>query len=118
MINDGVHRDLLLLTLIVSCFSFLLYILELLFTFYFIIFPFLDLCLIPMLTRTSNPPLVPPFVRGALFFLCRGTNIYNSFVVRPNFKARTTASLYLVFLFYFLSGFFVAGASETQEDTL
>ena len=28
------------------------------------------------------------------------------------------ASLYLVLLFCFLSGFFVAGASKTQEDTL
>ena len=30
-------------------------------------------------------------VSEALFCLCRGTNIYNSFGVCPNFKTRTTA---------------------------
>ena len=80
VVNDGVHRECLLLTLIVS-FSFSL---ELLFTFsfsfqncfllYFFSFTYV---LFLVSTRTSNPPHLPPFVRGALFFLCRGTNIYN-----------------------------------------
>ena len=92
------------LTLIVS-FSFSL---ELLFTFYFsfqncfLLFTFQNCFLLYFFsftyvlflvsTRTSNPLHLPPFVRGALFFLCRGTNIYNFFWgVRPNFKTRTTA---------------------------
>ena len=31
------------------------------------------------------------YVSEALFYLCRGTNIYNSFGVCPNFKTRTMA---------------------------
>ena len=90
VVNDGVHRECLFLALIES-FSFSL---ELLFTFcfsfqncfllYFFSFTYV---LFLVSTRTSNPPHLPPFVRGALFFLCRGT----LFGVRPNFKTCTTA---------------------------
>ena len=91
VVNDGVHRDFLLfLTLIVS-FSFSLellftfyfsFFLELLFTFYFLeLLYFFSFTYVLFLvsTRTSNPPHLPPFVSEALFCLCRGTNIYNSF---------------------------------------
>ena len=87
------------LTLIVSFFlffrtAFYFLLSELLFrTFYFLELYFFSFTYVLFLvsTRTSNPPHLPPFVRGALFFLCRGTNIYNFFGVRPNFKTRTTA---------------------------
>ena len=52
-----------------------------------------------MFTRTSNPLLVPPFVRQALFFLCRGTNIYN-FWGAPEFQG--TYHGFFIFGFAFL----------------
>ena len=81
-----------------TAFQFLLFSLlffsELLFTFYFLeLLYFFSFTYVLFLvsTRTSNPPPLPPFVSEALFYLCRGTNIYNSFGVCPNFKTRTTA---------------------------
>ena len=92
VVNDGVHRDLLLLTPIVSCFFFLFVYLRTAFYFIFYYFLFLNLCPIPMLTRTSNPPLMPPIVRGALSYMPWYRYLYLFFGVCPIFKARTTAS--------------------------
>ena len=50
---------------------------ELLFTFYF----FLYLCPIPSVYSNQQSPAFATIVREALFCLCRGTNIYNSFGV-------------------------------------
>ena len=89
IVNDGVHRECLLYD---SDSKFFLFLLELRFTFIFIFkllftFYFLELLyffsftyvLLLVSTRTSNPPPWPPFVSEALFRLCRGTNICNSF---------------------------------------
>ena len=69
-------------------------------------------------TRTSNPPPLPPFVSEALFCLCRGTNIYNFWCV-TEFQDTYHGFLYfLTFLSFSLWILYIAGARETQEDTL
>ena len=50
---------------------------ELLFTFYF----FLYLCPIPSVYSNQQSTALATIVSEALFCLCRGTNIYNSFRV-------------------------------------
>ena len=88
------------------------------FSFYFLFyyfFLFFTYVLFLVFTRTSNPPHLPPFVSEALFCLCRGTNIYNSLGVRPNFKTRTTA-LYTFSIL--LSGFFILLVREKHRKTL
>ena len=114
------------LTLIVS-FSFSL---ELLFTFYFsellFTFYFLELLyffsftyvLFLVSTRTSNPPHLPPFVRGALYFLCRGTNIYNSFWGASEFQDTYHGFVYFLTFSIFLSGFFILLVREKHRKTL
>ena len=81
--------------------------------FYFLDFFFsLTYRLTPMPTRTSNPPLMPPFVRGALIYAVVPI-IITLLGVHPIFKAHTTTFL-ISFLFQVDS--FVAGVSKTQED--
>ena len=71
-----------------------------------------------MSTRTSNPPPFLPFVSEALFCLCRGTNIYNLWGV-TEFQDTYHGFLYfLTFLGFSLWILYIAGARETQEDTL
>ena len=65
------------------------YFLELLFTliflfrtaFYFLLFLFLHLCPIPSVYSNQQSTTFATIVSEALFCLCRGTNIYNSFGV-------------------------------------
>ena len=58
-------------------------------------------------------------VSEALFCLCRGTNIYNSFGVVTEFQDTYHVFLYfLSFLSFSLWILYIAGARETQEDTL
>ena len=95
-------------------------------TFYFLLFLFktafyyisflLPMSLFLVTTRTSNPPHLPPFVRGALFFLCRGTNIYNSFWGASEFQD-TYHGFYILFNFFYFSQniLYIAGARETQK---
>ena len=54
-------------------------------------------------TRTSNPPHLPPFVRGALYLSVPWYQyLYTLLRMRPNFKARTSAFIYfLPFIFFF-----------------
>ena len=88
------------------------YFLELLYFFSFTYVLFL------VSTRTSNPPPLPPFVSEALFCLCRGTNIYNFWgCIRIS---RHVPRLFILFNFSSFSQWilYIAGARETQEDTL
>ena len=121
VVNDGVHRECLLLTLIVS-FSFSL---ELLFTFYFyfqncflLYFFSFTYVLFLVSTRTSNPPHLPPFVRGALFFLCHGTNIYNSFWGVPEFQGMYHGFIYFLTFSIFLKWILILLVREKHRKTL
>ena len=49
-----------------------------------------------MFTRTSNPPPLPPYVSEALFCLCRGTNLYNSFWGVTEFQDTNHGFLYFL----------------------
>ena len=71
-----------------------------------------------MSTRTSNPPHLPPFVSEALFFLCRGTNIYNSFWGASEFQDTYHGFLYFLTFSVFLSGFFILLVREKRRKTL
>ena len=85
------------------------------FLFYYF-FLFFTYVLFLVFTRTSNPPHLPPFVSEALFCLCRGTNIYNSFGGASEFQ-----DTYHGFVYFFYSSqwiLYIDGARETQEDTL
>ena len=58
-------------------------------------------------------------VSEALFCLCRGTNIYNSFWGASEFQDTYHGFLYFFDFFYFSQWIlYIAGARETQEDTL
>ena len=58
-------------------------------------------------------------VSEALFFLCRGTNIYNSFWGVSEFQDTYHGFVYFLTFFYFSQWIlYMAGARETQEDTL
>ena len=100
---------------------FLLFFSELLFTFYFLeLLHFFSFTYVSFLvsTRTSNPPPLPPFFSEALFCLCRGTNIYNFWGC-----IRISRHVPLFFILFNFSSFsqwilYIAGARETQEDTL
>ena len=85
-----------------TAFYFLLFFSELFFLLYFFSFTYV---LFLVSTRTSNPPHLPPFVRGALFFLCRGTNIYNSFWGASEFQDTYHGFVYFLTFSIFLSGF-------------
>ena len=72
------------------------------------------LILIMIIIRT----IIMMIVRGALFFLCRGTNIYNFLgCVRIS---RHVPRLCILFNFFYFSQWilYIAGAGETQEHTL
>ena len=111
VVNDGVHRGCLLydsdskfFLFFRTAFYFLLFFSELLFTFYFLellyFFSF-TYALFLVSTRTSNPPPLPPFVSEALFCLCCGTNIYNSFGGVSEFQDTYHGFLYfLTFLVF------------------
>ena len=122
VVNDGVHRGCLLydsdskfFLFLRTAFYFLLFFSELLFTFYIFFlellftFYFLELLyffsftyvLFLVSARTSNPPALPPFVSEALFSLCRGTNVYNSFGGVSEFQDTYHGFLYfLTFLVF------------------
>ena len=57
-------------------------------------------------------------VRGALFFLCRGTNIYNSFWGAPEFQGTYHGFVYFLLFLFFLSGFFILLVREKHRKTL
>ena len=63
------------------------------------------------------PPL-PPFVSGALFFLCRGTNIYNSFWGASEFQDTYHGFTYFLTFSIFLSGFFILLVREKHRKAL
>ena len=71
-----------------------------------------------MSTRTSNPPPLPPYFSEALFCLCRGTNIYNSFGGVPEFQDTYHGFLYFLTFLVFLSGFFILLVREEHRKTL
>ena len=86
------------------------------FTFYFdLFFLFFTYVSFLVFTRTSNPPPLPPYVSEALFCLCRGTNIYNSFGGVPKFQNTYPGFLYFL---TFLSGFFILLVREKHRKTL
>ena len=109
------------MTLIVS-FSFsLLFFSELLFTFYFLeLLYFFSFTYVLFLvsTRTSDPPPLPPFVSEALFCLCCGTNIYNSFGGVSEFQDTYHGFLYFSTFLVFLSGFFILLVREKHRKTV
>ena len=73
--------------------------------------------LIPIVSRSHK--LSNGDVIDALFCLCRGTNIYNSFWGVTEFQDTYHGFLYfLTFLSFSLWILYIAGARETQEDTL
>ena len=113
VVNDGVHRECLLLTLIVS-FSFFF---RTAFYFFIFFFPF-TYVLFLVSTRTSNPPHLPPFVRGALFFLCCGTNIYNSFWGAPEFQGTYPGFVYFFTFSIFLKWILILLVQEKHRKTL
>ena len=57
-------------------------------------------------------------VSEALFCLCRGTNIYNSFGCDRISRHDHGFLYFLTFLSFSLWILYIAGARETQEDTL
>ena len=72
-----------------------------------ILFLFFDLCPAPMNTRTSNPPLMPPFVRGGLSFLGTVIQLFILLNTRgaPDFLG-AYHGLFLSLFLDFLCGFF------------
>ena len=130
VVNDGVHRECLLLILIVSCFSSLLLYLRTAFCFIFYYFSFsfqnyfllyffsFIYVLFLVSTRTSNPPHLPSFVGGALFFfLCRGTNIYN-FWGCARISRHVPRLLYTFYFLYFLKWILLLLVREKHRKTL
>ena len=57
-------------------------------------------------------------VSEALFCLCRGTNIYNSFGGVPEFQDTYHGFLYFLTFLVFLSGFFILLVQEKHRKTL
>ena len=57
-------------------------------------------------------------VREALFCLCRGTNIYNSFGGASEFQDMYHGFLYFLTFLVFLSGFFILLVREKHRKTL
>ena len=57
-------------------------------------------------------------VRGALFILCRGTNIYNSFWGASEFQDTYHGFVYFLTFSIFLSGFFILLVREKHKKTL
>ena len=57
-------------------------------------------------------------VRGALFFLCHGTNIYNSFGGASEFHDTYHGFVYFLTFSIFLSGFFKLLVREKHRKTL
>ena len=49
--------------------------------------------------------IIISIVRGALFSLCRGTNIYNSLWGAPKFQGTYHGFIYFLLFLFFLSGF-------------
>ena len=104
------------------------------FTFYFTIFPFgtafyfllfritiflfFYLCLIPCVHSNQQSTAFATIVSEALFCLCRGTNIYNSFWGVTEFQDTYHGFLYFLTFLVFLSGFFILLVREKHRKTL
>ena len=98
------------------CLPFTFYF-DLLLLFIFLFFLFFTYVLFLVFTRTSNPPHLPPFVRGALFFLCRCTNIYNFLGCVP--ISRHVPRLCILFnFFYFSQWILILLVREKHRKTL
>ena len=83
-------------------------------TFYFLFY----LCPIPSVYSNQQSTAFATIVSEALFRLCRGTNI-NTLLGRDRISGHVPRLFILyIFSYLFFVDSYIAGARETQEDTL